>query len=128
MMASSIITIVIVLVSVVFGLGITGVTLWFVYVKVLGPMMKGQQLQQQLLTTGQRAQGRILQVAQTGTYVNNQPQVQIVLEVAPPGRPPYQAQMVTILSMLAIPRVQPGAIVAVRYNPANPAEVAIEGL
>jgi hypothetical protein len=127
-MGASIAAIVITLVVAFFSLAITGVVIWFVWTKVVGPIMKGQQQQARLLSTGYQAPARVLQVAQTGTYVNNQPQVSITLEVAPPGAHPYHAQLTTILSMLAIPRVQPGAMVTVRYDPTNPTQVAIEGL
>src|SRR5687767_7881391 len=52
----------------------------------------------QTLQTGIPAQAKILQVAQTGSYVNYQPQVALTVEVTPEdGSPPYQTVTKMIL-------------------------------
>lgn len=79
-----------------------------------------------ILQTGLPAYAVVLQLADTGTRVNDNPQVHILLEVRPHDRPPFQAQATTIVPMIALARVQPGATVTVRYNPQNPQEVALE--
>ena len=79
-----------------------------------------------ILQTGLPAYAVVLQLADTGTRVNDNPQVQIVLEVRPHDRPPFQAVATTIVPIIARPRVQPGQTVTVRYNPQNPQEVALE--
>ena len=127
-LGSGLFTIIITLGSTVFGLAITGFTIWFVWKKVLGPIQERQAQAQRLMQTGYPAQARILQLVDTGMKVNDNPQVTIVLEVHAQGRPPWHAQVTTIVSMLAIPRVQPGTVVAIRYDPMNPMNVAIEGM
>lgn len=97
----------------------------FVMWKVFGGLMKQSQERQRLLTTGMPAGGRVLQLMDTGMLVNNNPQVRIIVEVQMPGRPPYQADTTMVLSMLAVPRVQPGCMVNLRVDPMNPANVAI---
>jgi hypothetical protein len=42
------------------------------------------------------------------------------------GSPPYQVNATLILSMLEIPRLQPGASVAVKIDPQDPQKVAID--
>lgn len=116
--------IVITIVVVVFTLAITGASLFFVF-KLLGGLHKAAQQEQQLLASGAPAQGQIVSVQQTGTYINHQPQVQIVVYVTPPGGQPYQAQLLKILSMVEIPQYQPGMQVQVRYDPTHPTRVAI---
>lgn len=127
-MDSGIVTIVIIALSFLVSILITVGVIFFIWKMVLGPLMKNRQQEQQLLATGQRASGQIMAVSQTGMYVNNQPQVRIDVQVQPPGGQPYAASMTKVLNMMAIPRVQPGAQVAVRYDPANPQRVAIEGI
>jgi hypothetical protein len=127
-MGTSIITLVLVLGSTVVTLAMTGVILWLVYAKVVAPLLKAEQQKARLLATGHQAQARVLSLQETGMLVNHRPQVRIVLEVARPGQLPYQAELTTVISMLAIPRVQPGNVVWVRCDPANPSLVAIEGL
>jgi hypothetical protein len=97
----------------------------FLMWKIFGGLMKQSQERQQLLMTGIPANGRILQLLDTGMMVNNNPQVRIVVQVEPPGRPPYPAECTMVISHLAIPRVQPGMMVAVKFDPVNPARIAI---
>jgi len=116
--------IVITLVSILFSLVVFG-GVAFVMWKVFGGLMKQSQERQALLATGMPAMGRVIQLVDTGMLVNNNPQVRIVVEVQMPGRPPYPADTTMIVSMLAIPRVQPGCMVQLRVDPMNPARIAI---
>lgn len=96
--------------------------------------MSGQK--QQLLATGQPAQARIIQMGDTGTRINHDHVVQLLLEVHPQpmqgpqgyrgAMPPFQTQAQLLVPMMALPRVQPGAMVPIRYNPQNPQEVTID--
>jgi hypothetical protein len=97
----------------------------FVMWKIFGGLMKASQERNQLLMTGIPASGRILQLMDTGMLVNNNPQVRIVVQVEPPGRAPYPAEVTMVISQLAIPRVQPGCVVPVKFDPVNPARIAI---
>jgi hypothetical protein len=115
-----VITIVSVVASLVVFVGMA-LLMW----KIFGGLMKQSQERQRLLMQGHPANGRILQLLDTGMMVNNSPQVRIILEVQPPGRPPYQAECTMIVSYLAIPRVQPGCFVPVKFDPMNPARIAI---
>ncbi len=115
-----IITVVSILFSLVVMAGV-GFIMW----KVFGGLMKQSQERQRLIATGIPAMGRVLQLADTGMLVNNNPQVRISVEVQMPGRPPYPADVTMIVSMLAVPRVQPGCMVNLRVDPMNPANVAI---
>ncbi|MBI3200473.1 MAG: hypothetical protein IT377_21645 [Polyangiaceae bacterium] len=115
-----IITVVSILFTLVVMAGV-GFVMW----KVFGGLMKQSQERSRILTTGIPATGRVLQLMDTGMLVNNQPQVRIIVEVQMPGRPPYQADTTMILSMLAVPRVQPGCMVHMKVDPMNPANVAL---
>lgn len=115
-----IITVVSILFSLVVMAGV-GFVMW----KVFGGLMKQSQERQALLATGMPATGRVMQLMDTGMLVNNNPQVRLIVEVQMPGRPPYQADTTMIVSMLAIPRVQPGCTVNLRVDPMNPTRVAV---
>jgi hypothetical protein len=82
----------------------------------------------QLLKTGEPAAAKVLAVQTTGTTINDAPQVKLLLEVHPTGRPAFHAEATTLVSLVEIPRVQPGHMVGVRFDPANPAQVAVERL
>lgn len=71
----------------------------------LGKIFGGWQQTQQLLATGEPAQARVLQLQDTGTTVNDNPQIEVLLEVRPANRPPYQVQTQCFVSRLRIPQV-----------------------
>jgi hypothetical protein len=78
-----------------------------------------------LMTSGIVGQARIDQVSDTGTTVNENPQVQFNLTVTIPGRDPYPATLTQIVSRIAIGSFQPGATVPVRVSPDDPQTLMI---
>ncbi len=99
----------------------TGAIIFFVYRTVFGKINQSNKL----LTTGVPAQARVLQLADTGVRLNDNPQVKLVLEVQPLGQPAYQVEIASFVSMLKLAQIQPGNIVNVRYDPADPSKVAL---
>ena len=73
-----------------------------------------------IMKSGISAQATIQNVWQTGTYVNNSPQVGMQLEVRPPSGVPYVAQVNAIIPLINIPQFQPGAVVPVKIHPTDP--------
>jgi hypothetical protein len=88
--------------------------------------MDGVAQARQLQKIGLPAEATILRIWDTGMTVNDDPVVGFLLEVRPPGSPAYQAETKLLVSRLSVPQVQPGAIVPVRYDPAQPAHVSLE--
>ncbi|RLB46739.1 MAG: hypothetical protein DRJ42_26975 [Deltaproteobacteria bacterium] len=78
----------------------------------------------QLGQTGIPAKAKILSIQQTGTMVNMNPQVQCVLEVQG-AQGPYQVQTMSVIPQMRIPQFQPGAVIDVRVDPANPQVVSL---
>jgi len=118
------------------GLLITGVVLAGVAIFVLprfidmvgsaSATVDGLAAKANLAQTGIPATGRIVQIQQTGTMVNHQPQVAATIEVTHPNTgAQYQAQTTAVVPQIAIPQVQPGAQVQIRINPHNPMDVAL---
>src|SRR5450759_2809790 len=103
-----------------------------VVVVVLGivflPMLRGSMQSSKLLQTGVAAKAQILKVWQTGMYVNEQPQLGMVLNVMPDNGAAFQVEAKKVVSMVQIPQFQPGAMLEVKYDPANPKQVAIAAL
>ena len=98
-----------------------GAILWF----TLRPLMQNMQQRNAILQSGIPAMATILQLADTGMMVNYNPRVNIVLQVQPPNGAPYQTEVTMVVSQLQIPRVQPGMVVPVKIDPANPSKVAL---
>jgi hypothetical protein len=106
-------------------------SLFFVF-RMLAGLGQAEKNRQRLLQVGVPAHARVLGVQMGGMTVsvgvNRQLQLVIGLEVHRPGAAPYNAQLTTLVSELQIPQVQPGAWLAVRIDPANPSDMAIEAL
>ena len=108
--------VVVVIIAVVFGL-------------VFLPMIRGSMRSSKLMQTGVSAQAQILKVWQTGMSVNDQPQLGLLLQVQPTdGTPPFQAEAKKVVPLVQIPQFQPGGMLEVKYDPANPKEVAIAAI
>ena len=106
---------------------ITVVVLVVVFV-VVGRMMRGSAQNRKLLQTGEPAQATILQLRETGLRINEQPQIGLQLEVRPANRPAYQTEAKMIISYLQAAQFQPGTLLDVRIDPADPSKVAIAGV
>lgn len=79
-----------------------------------------------ILAKGLPAQATILKVSDTGTTINNDPVVRLLLEVQPPDQPTFQAETERLISRLQIPQIQPGAVVQVKYDPTNQAVALVD--
>ena len=69
-----------------------------------------------------------MRVWETGTRLNDQPQVGVALQVQPAGKPAFQAETKMFISYLQAAQLQPGKLVNVRYDPQKPSAVAIESV
>ena len=114
-----------VIVITLFSLLVTAVPIVFVVIFLM-KMAKKKAESDQVLATGQMATGTVKRLSETGTMINNQPLVNIVLNVQRPGIPPYQVMVQKVISQLEIPRLQPGMTVAVKVDAMDPNKVAID--
>lgn len=74
-------------------------------------------LNRRILRNGELAPARILALQQTGTYVNNNPEVRFHLEVHPMSGSPFQAEADKIVSLVDLGRFREEATIAVRFDP-----------
>jgi hypothetical protein len=79
-----------------------------------------------ILQNGIPAQAMIRQVWQTGTFINENPQVGMQLEVRPPGGAPYVAQLNAVVPLINIPQFQPGTVVPVKISPTDASRVELD--
>lgn len=82
-------------------------------------------MRRRLLDEGIVTKARIVSAKSNGA-LNNDPYVDFVLEVLPEGEDPYHVAYRTLVSQIAIPRVQPGNEIDVYVDPADPAAVLID--
>ncbi|MCH9680768.1 MAG: hypothetical protein K0V04_04970 [Deltaproteobacteria bacterium] len=111
---------------------VTIVPMIFMFRRVFGGMKRQQAETQRLLQVGTPASAQIISTRMGGmtitTGVHRHLQLIIQLQVHPPGRHPYNAELTTLISELQVPQLQPGAVVQVRIDPANPAKMALAGM
>ncbi len=125
----TILTVVITIVAVLLSLVITLVATIGPFILIFWLLKKQQEKKeadQKLLQTGERAQATVLALEETGMLINNQPLVDVKLQVVRHGQPPYEHSHQMVLSMLNLPQVQPGSSIAVRVDPANPRRIALD--
>jgi hypothetical protein len=79
----------------------------------------------QLLANGVPASARILAVEDTYTRVSSNPLVRFRLEVQPKDGRAYETTTEAIVSVVDLPRFQPGTSVEVKVDPDDAARVAL---
>lgn len=87
--------------------------------------MDGVAKARDLQKRGVGAEATILRVWDTGMTVNDDPVVNLLLEVRPADGNQYQAQTKALISRIDVPQFQPGNVIPVVYDPKDPAQVAI---
>jgi glyoxylase-like metal-dependent hydrolase (beta-lactamase superfamily II) len=87
--------------------------------------LTGEDVNQEVRANGLPARATVLEIWETGVTVNDDPVVGFRLLVEAEGRPSWQAETRNLVSLLAIPQIQPGSVLPVRFDPADPSRVAI---
>ena len=85
--------------------------------------LDGLQQQQWLAQNGLDANAEVVMVTDTGATVNMNPVVVIQMKVSPAAGAPFDLTTQTMVSRIAVPRA--GDKIKVKYNPANPQQVAV---
>jgi uncharacterized membrane protein len=78
-----------------------------------------------VVKNGVPAKARVIEVWDTGTTINENPQVRLRLEFRKNDGGVHQCDVKTIISRLEVGRVQPGCTADVKYDPANPDRVEL---
>lgn len=71
------------------------------------------------------AKGVILSAEQTGTYVNELPQIALRIRVERSDRPPYEVEHRAVVSLMSIAALQPGAILDIKVSSRNPNRIQL---
>ena len=81
---------------------------------------------QKLRNIGKSASAKVVSMVSTGTRINNNPVMRFVLEVEPGDRSPFHAEAEQIVRPESFGRLQPGAVVSVRYDPDTQEAVIVD--
>ncbi|BCS30945.1 hypothetical protein TBR22_A01460 [Luteitalea sp. TBR-22] len=87
--------------------------------------LSGEGEAKRIRRVGTSAEALVLGIEDTGVTLNDNPVVAFHLEVRPAGRAPYEARTRGVVGRLDVPRIQPGAVVPVAVDPADPQRVAL---
>jgi len=85
--------------------------------------LDGLQQQQWLAQNGLEATAEVVTVQDTGATVNMNPVVLMQMKVTPVAGAPFDLTTQTMVSRIAVPRA--GDKIKIKYNPANPQQVAV---
>jgi hypothetical protein len=87
----------------------------------------GGALPRELVERGVAAEAEVVELWDTGWTVNDDPVVGMKVRVHPPVGDSYDATIErTLVSRIATWQFQPGTVIPVRYDPQNPALVAVD--
>lgn len=89
--------------------------------------MTGEADADRIRRVGQKSDAVVLDISDTGMTVNDDPVVALHLEVRRGDGTTYRATARALISRLDIPQIQPGAVLTVAIDPADPAKVALSG-
>lgn len=78
-----------------------------------------------LARQGAEAEAVVLSIAKTGRYVNNEPQVKLLLKVQPSAQQNFVAEINEVFTLMELSTLRAGSIMKVRYNPSDTGEVML---
>jgi hypothetical protein len=91
----------------------------FICISLIVAIRKRNKIKE-IVTYGKQGTAKVLKLSDTGVLINDNPQVKLLLEISIPNYPVYQAEKTLVLSIIYLPRVQPGAIVNILADPEQP--------
>lgn len=71
------------------------------------------------------APAEILEVSETGTYINNQPKLRFRLHVRSPAHPPCEIVHKQVIPLTALAQYSQGTTINVKVNPENPEDILL---
>lgn len=86
----------------------------------------GEDVAKEIRVNGLPASGTVIKIWETGVRVNDNPVVGFLLEIHADGLVPYETETKALISILWIPRIQPGETLPVRYDPDDPSKIALD--
>ena len=88
-------------------------------------MHRQAETSERLMASGRQGTATVTALRDTGVTINDNPQVELDLDVAVEGMPVYPVTHRQVISRLAIAGFQPGATLPVRVDPLQPRSLII---
>lgn len=100
------------------------------FIKPMLSFFGGSPAERRIRATGRPAKGKVLSLAENSgggvVTVNNQPYLNLTLEVDDGSRAPYVVSFDTVIRRAAVPQFQPGALIRLKVDPNDPQQVVID--
>jgi hypothetical protein len=93
----------------------------------VGPTMLRDWRELQIKDHGTDATATLLNIKDTGDRHNEDPIVQLAIEIQPEAGEPYRTSIVTAMSAVELPKYKAGDTVRVRFDPEHPERAALIG-
>ena len=77
------------------------------------------------MSEGVEAEAVLLNMEQTGLYVNNHPQIKLQVEVQPLAGRNFVSEVREVLTLIDLSQLRIGSTLKVKYNPLNTNEVIV---
>ena len=91
----------------------------------LFPLLQINSMKKRLMREGVEAEAILLNMEQTGQFVNNQPQIKLQVQVHPTIGRNFVSEIREVLSMIDVSQLRIGSTLKVKYNPSNTKEVMV---
>jgi len=75
---------------------------------------------------GQPGRASVIAISSTGGGINDHPMIDLELDVSLDGATPYRVSVQALISLLAIPRIQPRCEIAVQVDRADRSRVVVD--
>jgi hypothetical protein len=99
--------------------------LYFVLSRTLFPLLQISKMKRRLMSEGVEAPAVLLNMEQTGLYVNNQPQIKLQVQVQPLTGRNFVSEVREVLTLVDLSQLHIGSTLRVKYNPVNTREVMV---
>ena len=99
--------------------------LYFVLRRTLFPLLQINKMKKRLMKEGIEAEAVLLNMEQTGLYVNNQPQIKLQVQVQPINGRNFVSEVREVLTLIDLSQLRIGSMLKVKYNPVNTKEVMV---
>jgi hypothetical protein len=94
----------------------------FIYPMVIKPVL----LESRLKKTGKKATAKIIKIQDTGTTINDNPQVKLTVEVTPEYGTPYTTVFKQLIPRLEVHLFQPGTLLNVLVDPKDQKKLILD--
>jgi hypothetical protein len=101
------------------GTGFFVIPLGVGFALLIGNLIKQKRIDD-LVVTGKQGTAVVLELSDTGTRINDNPRVKLVLEIHLPNYQPYKAKKTVTIPLIFLSQVQTGSTINILADPEQP--------